>query len=81
MKAPSKGCSSDKSELCRLGDLSRHGTLSIAGRKAEAVTYSRKIFTDVNLPLSGFSSIIGKSLVLFADSGPLARGERLACSM
>lgn len=81
MKAPGKSCSTENSELCRLGDLSRHGTLSIAGRKAEALTHSRRIFTDVNLPLSGFSSILGKSVVLFADVGPVARGERLACSM
>lgn len=81
MKAPEKTCTPENSELCRLGDLSRHGTLSIAGRKAEATTFSRKIFTDVNLPLSGFSSIMGKSIVLFDDHGPVARGERLGCSM
>jgi hypothetical protein len=82
MKAPEKTCSLEKSELCRLGDLgSRTGTLSIAGRKADALSYSRKIFTDTNLPLSGFSSIIGKSIVIFDDFGPVARGERLGCSV
>lgn len=80
MKAPAKTCSIEKPELCRLGDLSRHETLSIAGRKADALTFSRKIFTDSNLPLSGFSSIIGKSLTIFGEFGPLARGERLACA-
>lgn len=81
MKAPENTCSSENSELCRLGDLSRHDPLSIAGRKANALSHSRKIFTDANLPLSGFSSILGKSIVIFDDNGPKARGERLGCSM
>lgn len=81
MKAPADTCSMENSELCRLGDLSRHETISIAGRKAEAISVSRRMFTDANLPLSGFSSIIGKSMVIFGEFGPLARGERLACSM
>lgn len=81
MKSPEKSCALENSELCRLGDLSRHETLAIAGRKANALSYSRKIFTDLNLPLSGFSSIMGKSIVIFDDHGPVARGERLACAM
>lgn len=80
MKAPEKTCSSENRDLCRLGDLSRLEMISIAGRKADALTHSRRIFTDSNLPLSGFSSIIGKSIVIFDDHGPVARGERLACS-
>lgn len=80
MKTPQKTCSSDSPELCRLGDLSRHETINIAGRKSEALKVSRRIFTDGNLPLSGFSSIMGKSIVIFGEFGPLARGERLACS-
>jgi Copper/zinc superoxide dismutase (SODC) len=79
IKAPQKSCSSSSSKLCRLGDLSRFGTISIAGRKADS-RISRKIFTDSNLPLSGFSSILGKSIVIFDEHGPEARGERLACS-
>lgn len=67
--------------MCRLGDLfNRLGSLSIAGRKAER-GISRKMFTDVNLPLSGHNNILGKSLVIYDDFGPVARGERLACSM
>lgn len=81
MKAPGKTCGSDNSELCRLGDLARLGTLGIAGAKVNAQKISRQIFTDSNLPLSGFSSIIGKSVVIYSDKGPVARGERLACSM
>lgn len=80
MKAPEKTCSSENPELCRLGDLSRLQTISIAGRKSEAMSHSRRIFTDSNLPLSGYSSIMGKSIVIFDDHGPVARGERLACS-
>lgn len=80
MKAPAKTCTPENRELCRLGDLSRLETISIAGRKSEALKHSRRIFTDANLPLSGFSSIVGKSVVIFDDHGPVARGERLACS-
>uniref|UniRef100_A0A182IXP5 Superoxide dismutase copper/zinc binding domain-containing protein n=1 Tax=Anopheles atroparvus TaxID=41427 RepID=A0A182IXP5_ANOAO len=75
-------CTVGTPELCRLGDLSnRLGTLDIAGNKREAAGISRKMFVDQNLPLSGFASIIGRSVVIYGDSGPLARGERLACSI
>lgn len=33
------------------------------------------------LALSGPNNILGKSLVIYDDNGPRARGERLACSM
>lgn len=67
--------------MCRMGDLyNRLGALSIAGRKAER-QISRIMFTDVNLPLSGHNNVLGKSVVIYDDFGPVARGERLACSM
>ncbi|KAL1137771.1 hypothetical protein AAG570_009467, partial [Ranatra chinensis] len=53
--------------------------LTIAGSKKE-IQVSRQLFTDDNLPLSSRHSILGKSLVIFDDHGPKARGERLACS-
>lgn len=75
-------CTTHSPELCRMGDLSnRLGMLEIAGRKAEAQRISRRMFVDQNLPLSGFSSVLGKSVVIYDDHGPQARGERLACSM
>lgn len=80
-KNPEKTCNYDSVELCRLGDLSRLGTLSIAGGIKDALKFTRKIFTDSNLPLSGFSSIVGKSITIFDEHGPVARGNRLACSM
>ncbi|XP_055616039.1 uncharacterized protein LOC129762078 [Toxorhynchites rutilus septentrionalis] len=74
-------CTTHSHELCRLGDLSnRLGTLEIAGSKKDAQRISRKMFVDPNLPLSGHASIIGRSIVIFDDHGPKARGERLACS-
>nr|CAD7402226.1 unnamed protein product [Timema poppensis] len=74
-------CSSSKSYFCRVGDLSsRHGTLNIAGRKGNSSVLSRRLFTDTQLPLSGLASVVGKSVVLYDDNGPKARGERLACS-
>ncbi|XP_012281553.1 uncharacterized protein LOC105700357 [Orussus abietinus] len=73
-------CTSEEVTLCRLGDLSRHGTLEIAGTKLRGPQVSRRLFTDSMLPLAGSSSILGKSLVIYDDHGPVARGERLACS-
>lgn len=60
---------------------SRHGTLGVAGKKINSMMISRKLFTDPMLPLSGAHSVVGKSLVLYDDHGPVARGERMACSM
>ncbi|XP_053680518.1 uncharacterized protein LOC128731419 [Anopheles nili] len=75
-------CSSSSAELCRVGDLSnRLGALEIAGNKREARRVSRRMFIDQNLPLSGHASIVGRSVVIFDDNGPKARGERLACSI
>lgn len=78
----STDCKETQSELCRLGDLgSRLGLLTIAGSKFNSSRLSRKMFIDDNVPLIGRTSVIGKSLVIFADHGPKARGERLACAM
>ncbi|XP_049808255.1 uncharacterized protein LOC126251704 isoform X3 [Schistocerca nitens] len=74
-------CTLEKSGYCRVGELSiRHGTLSIAGRKSESNKLTRRLYTDTHLPLSGPGSILGRSLVIYDDHGPKARGERLACS-
>jgi hypothetical protein len=74
-------CSLSHPGFCRLGDLSaRHGTLNIAGRKVNGEKLTRRLFTDVHLPLSGAASVMGRALVLYDDNGPKARGERLACS-
>lgn len=77
---PFHTCTRDYGASCRLGDLSnRIGTITIAGsKKSRSIT--RQIFIDGSIPLSGYSSIIGKSLVIYDDFGPKARGERLACA-
>ncbi|KAK9501516.1 hypothetical protein O3M35_012226 [Rhynocoris fuscipes] len=63
-----------------VGDLSaKLETLVISGSK-KLLHESRKLFTVDNLPLSGHHSILGKSVVIFDDHGPKARGDRLACS-
>ena len=49
-------------------------------RKNRAIEYSREFFIHPNLPLSGLHSIVGKSLVIYDENGPKARGNRLACS-
>lgn len=78
---PADRCSSEHGGMCRLGDIGvRHGLISIAGAKKHR-DVSRVLFTDRFLPLSGDHSILGKSVVIYDDFGPTARGERLACSM
>nr|CAI5853950.1 unnamed protein product [Callosobruchus analis] len=75
-------CNMDAIGHCRLGDLStRQGMIDIAGKIADSDKISRKMWTDTLLPLTGHHSILGKSLVLYDDFGPKARGERLACSL
>lgn len=67
--------------FCRIGSLSeRLGLMNLAGRKNESELVSRRLWTDTLLPLSGSYSIVGRSLVIYDDNGPKARGERLACS-
>ncbi|XP_064552755.1 uncharacterized protein Rsod [Drosophila montana] len=74
-------CQPQLPAMCRLGALyARLGRLTIAGGKRNARQLSRRMFSDGNLPLSGTHSILGKSLVIYDDNGPKARGERLACS-
>ncbi|RZC33023.1 uncharacterized protein BDFB_010701, partial [Asbolus verrucosus] len=75
-------CSMDALGLCRLGDLStRLGNIEISGKIVDSDKISRKMWTDSFLPLTGHHSVLGKSLVLYDDFGPKARGERLACSI
>ncbi|KAJ3643412.1 hypothetical protein Zmor_026124 [Zophobas morio] len=75
-------CSTESIGLCRVGDLStRLGTIEISGKIVDSDRISRKMWTDSFLPLTGHHSVLGKSLVLFDDFGPKARGERLACSI
>lgn len=54
--------------------------LTIVARKIRAIELSREFFIHPNLPLSGIHSIVGKSLVIYDENGPKARGNRLACS-
>lgn len=77
---PFHTCTREYGASCRLGDLSnRIGTLTIAGSKKQR-SVARQIFTDGWIPLRGYNSIIGKSLVIYDDFGPKARGDRLACA-
>ncbi|XP_052836220.1 LOW QUALITY PROTEIN: uncharacterized protein LOC128252495 [Drosophila gunungcola] len=74
-------CQPNLPSMCRMGALdARSGRLTIAGGRRVAQKISRRMFVDGNLPLSGRHGILGKSLVIYEDSGPKARGERLACS-
>lgn len=76
-----KTCSKDFNIACRTGDLYNNvGMLTISGsRKVNFL--SRKLFTMSSLPLSGKNKILGRSVVVYDDFGPKARGDRLACSL
>lgn len=68
-------------KYCSVGDLSsRLNSLSIAGNKLHSIGISRHLFIDESMSLFGINSIIGRSLVIYDDYGPQARGDRLACS-
>lgn len=54
--------------------------LTISGSYRENYL-TRKLFTLSNLPLSGPHNVVGRSVVVYDDFGPKARGDRLACSM
>lgn len=59
----------------------RHGMLSVAGKKADSLRLTRRLFTDTSVALAGKYSIMRKSLVIYDDHGPVARGERMACAL
>ncbi|XP_046653346.1 uncharacterized protein LOC124344000 [Daphnia pulicaria] len=75
-----RDCNTDTQRRCIVGDLTmKHGRLVVAGLASEVKT-TQRLFTDVNLPLSGPQSIIGRSVVIFDDNSPKQRGNRLACT-
>lgn len=65
---------------CAAGDLTgKYKRLSIAAKKGNG--FKNKIFyTDVHLPLTGPSKILGKGLVIHDDHAPPHRGDILACT-
>ncbi|XP_041985312.1 uncharacterized protein LOC121737698 isoform X1 [Aricia agestis] len=81
-KHPEYYCKPGLEGLCRLGDFTtRHGTLSVAGKKVDSDRLTRRMFTDTQVALDGKWSIMHRSLVIYDDHGPVARGERMACSI
>ena len=73
-------CGRDTQRQCPVGDLtSKHNRLTVAGG-ANEVNLTQRLFTDINLPLSGPQSIVGRSLVILDDNSPKQRGNRLACT-
>ncbi|XP_075986340.1 superoxide dismutase family protein Rsod isoform X1 [Anticarsia gemmatalis] len=79
---PESYCRPGLEGLCRVGDFTtRHGTLSIAGKKVDSARLTRRLFTDSVISLAGKFAIMRKSLVIYDDHGPVARGERMACSI
>ncbi|XP_053619640.1 uncharacterized protein Rsod [Plodia interpunctella] len=79
---PDDYCKPGLEGLCRVGDFTtRHGMLAVAGKKANSARLTRRLFTDTVIALAGKFSIMRKSLVIYDDHGPVARGERMACSV
>ncbi|XP_054168653.1 uncharacterized protein LOC128965900 [Oppia nitens] len=57
-----KDCNPNNGLRCAMGDLSgKHNILSIGGQ--------RKLFSDVNLPLIGNYSVMGRSVIIFKNYG------------
>lgn len=75
-----ESCNTNTQRRCFLGDLTeKHGRLSVAGLSSQ-VSGTKRFFTDVNLPLFGTQSIVGRSIVIIDDNSPKQRGNRLACT-
>ncbi|XP_065353050.1 uncharacterized protein Rsod [Cloeon dipterum] len=76
------GCADEnQGGACAIGGVGdRHAPLSASGGKEKMIERTRRLFTDLTLPLTGHDSVVGKALVLSDAFGPKARGERLACS-
>lgn len=65
-----KDCNPLNPLRCELGDLSgKNGPLIIGGK--------RVVISDSNLPLIGFASIVGRSLIIFDPNGS---DQKLACT-
>lgn len=64
---------------CRSGDLSLKSSFKLS-LPVSHINRSRYYYTDLFLPLSGAHSIIGRSVVIYDESAPVQRGNRLACS-
>lgn len=70
----------DTTEFQLIGHLSsRHGQINVAGSRDNR-KISRVLFTDSRISLTGANQIIGKSIVIYDENGPKARGNRMACS-
>ncbi|VVC90046.1 unnamed protein product [Leptidea sinapis] len=79
---PEQYCRPGMEGLCRVGDFTtRHGMLNVAGKKKDGPRLTRRLFTDTVVGLAGKYSIMRRSLLIYDDHGPVARGERMACSM
>ena len=73
-------CSNEHNPLrCEVGDLvNKHQHLRVVGKKRDSKN-TMAFFTDVNLPLSGPNTIIGRSIVIHDNNAPEHRGNRMAC--
>lgn len=64
---------------CRLGDASLKSGAKIS-LPTSAANKTRLYYTDTFLPLRNQHSIISRSVVIYDESSPKQRGNRLACS-
>ena len=68
-------CGPNRPFRCEVGDLSKkHGTISIRDQNGGKLKY---FFSDIQLPLSGPQSIIGKSITIHDAN---KAGDRLSCA-
>lgn len=75
----SSKCSADNPLRCAVGDLtSKSKRINISAYTGSSA--NKLFYRDLLLPLSGSQSIVGRSLVIHDETGPLARGDRMACA-
>lgn len=64
---------------CRSGDTALKSSIKLSLPQS-LQNKTRFYYTDPYLPLSGPNSILGKSVVIYDETAPVQRGNRLACS-
>lgn len=73
-------CSPDNPLRCALGDLtSKSKRINISAFRGSSL--NKIFYRDLLLPLSGQYSIVGRSVVIHDETGPVVRGDRLACTV
>lgn len=75
-----RDCHSSNPFRCIVGDLTNKLSRVNIAATTDQQNRTRMFFTDVNLPVTGQSGIIGKSLVVIDENALKFRGNRMSCT-